>query len=113
MAGRYPGDPSDVLIFAFSAYWCVNAAKLCESLSKLTFADLKLPYNAIYYAEPVGAAIVCIFCVEILVRKIVALKKDWRVNHADTYCGHILCAAGYRNAYSILHGNIRRLCYPS
>ena len=51
----------DVLIFAFSAYWCVNAAKLCESLSKLTFADLKLPYNAIYYAEPVGAAIVCIF----------------------------------------------------
>ena len=68
----------DVLIFAFSAYWCVNAAKLCESLSKLTFADLKLPYNAIYYAEPVGAAIVCIFCVEILVRKIVALKKDWR-----------------------------------
>ena len=59
----------DVLIFAFSAYWCVNAAKLCESLSKLTFADLKLPYNAIYYAEPVGAAIVCIFCVEILVEK--------------------------------------------
>ena len=68
----------DVLIFAFSAYWCVNAAKLCESLSKLTFADLKLPYNAIYAAEPVGAAIVCIFCAEILVRKIVALKKDWR-----------------------------------
>lgn len=68
----------DLLIFAFSAYWCVNAERLCQSLAKLSFADLKLPYNAIYYAEPVGAFIICIFCIEILVNKLVALKKDWR-----------------------------------
>lgn len=68
----------DGMIFAFSAYWCFNAAKLCESLSKLRFADLKLPYNAIYYAEPVGAAIVCIFCVEVIVMKAIAFRKDWR-----------------------------------
>lgn len=68
----------DVLIFAFSAYWCVNAQKLCESLSKLSFADLKLPYNAIYYAEPIGALIVCVFCIEIFIEKVLAFKKDWR-----------------------------------
>lgn len=68
----------DGMIFVFSAYWCFNAGKLCESLSKLRFADLKLPYNAIYYAEPVGAAIVCLFCAEVIVLKVIALKKDWR-----------------------------------
>ena len=54
--------------------------KLCDSLSKLKFADLKLPYNTIYAAEPVGAAIVCIFGIEVIVRKIIAIRKDGRKN---------------------------------
>ena len=54
--------------------------KLCDSLSKLKFADLKLPYNTIYAAEPVGAAIVCIFGIEVIVRRIIAIRKDGRKN---------------------------------
>ena len=51
-----------------------------HSLSKLKFADLKLPYNTIYAAEPVGAAIVCIFGIEVIVRRIIAIRKDGRKN---------------------------------
>lgn len=70
----------DAGIVAFSAYWGINAVKLCDSLSKLKFADLKLPYNTIYAAEPVGAAIVCIFGIEVIVRRIIAIRKDGRKN---------------------------------
>lgn len=65
-------------ILAFSAYWCINGVKLCESLSKLVFADLKLPYNTVYFAEPVGAALICIFSIEVIVKRIISICKDRR-----------------------------------
>lgn len=67
-------------VFLFSAYWLVNSAKLCAGLSKLAFADLKLPYNTIYSAEPVGAAIICIFSIEIIARRIANMHGDRKEN---------------------------------
>ena len=72
----------DAGIVAFSAYWGINAVKLCDSLSKLKFADLKLTYNTIYETKPVGEAIVCIFGIEVIVRRIIAIRKDERQNPA-------------------------------
>lgn len=65
-------------ILIFSAYWCINGIKLCQSFSGIKFADLKLPYNLVYAAEPVGAAIICIFSVEVIVRRILDLRNERR-----------------------------------
>lgn len=65
-------------ILAFSAYWFVNGVKLCQSFGDIKFADLKLPYNTIYAAEPVGAAIICIFSVEVIARRILDLRNERR-----------------------------------
>lgn len=79
---KLPTPVQDVLAFAcelgilaFSAYWCVQSISLCRSLSRFSFADLKLPYNSVYLAEPVGAVIIMIFSIEVIVRRILAIRE--------------------------------------
>lgn len=59
---------SDLIILAFSVYWFYQSMQLCLSFRNFRFSGLKLPYNAIYAAEPVGAALIALFTVEVLLR---------------------------------------------
>ncbi len=61
---------SDLIILAFSGYWFYQSLQLCLSFQNFRFSGLKLPYNAIYAAEPVGAALIALFTVEVLLRHI-------------------------------------------
>ena len=66
----------ELLIFAFALFWFFQGIALCQKFGKFTFADLKLPYNTIYAAEPVGAALIALFSGEAFVRRLCSLRGE-------------------------------------
>ena len=65
----------EIALLVFSCYWFCQGLLLCSSVAGFTLSGLKLPYNALYAAEPVGAALIAVFSLELLVRHILELRK--------------------------------------
>ncbi len=57
----------EFMIIAFAVFWAFQGTKLCMSLAHFTLSGVNLPYNAVYSAQPVGAALIAIFGTEVLV----------------------------------------------
>lgn len=60
----------ELLIFAFAVFWFFQGIAICQKFAKFNFADLKLPYNTIYAAEPVGAALIALFSGEAFIKRL-------------------------------------------
>lgn len=65
----------EIAILVFSCYWFYQGILLCQSFVGFTLSGLKLPYNALYAAEPVGAALIVVFTIELLVNHIKQVKE--------------------------------------
>ncbi len=65
----------ELAIFAFAVFWFFQGLAICQKFARFNFADLKLPYNTIYAAEPVGAALIAIFSGEAFIRRLSAVLR--------------------------------------
>ncbi len=67
---------SEILIIAFAFFWAFQGSRFCISVADFSFSGIKIPYNAVYSAQPIGAALIGIFGLELLVNHILKIKKE-------------------------------------
>ena len=60
------------LIAAFAALYCVYSVQLCIRFSKKTLVGLGIKANWVYSAQVVGAALLCLFSLELVINRIIA-----------------------------------------
>ncbi len=58
---------AEIIILLFSVYWFYQSFQLCLSFQNFSFSGLKVPYNAIYAAEPTGAFLIAVYTLELIV----------------------------------------------
>ena len=58
---------AEIIILLFSVYWFYQSFQLCLSFHDFSFSGLKVPYNAIYAAEPTGAFLIAVYTLELIV----------------------------------------------
>jgi len=66
----------ELIVLGFALYWAYQSIALCSSFTSLKFSGIKIPYNIIYSAEPVGATLIAIFSVEIILNHIKAMLAE-------------------------------------
>lgn len=66
---------AEAIILLFSVYWFYQSFQLCLSFRNFYFAGFKVPYNAIYSAEPVGAILIAVYTAELIVRHIQEIRR--------------------------------------
>ena len=64
---RVVGHINLLFITGFSVYYFVHSLTLCLRSGKTIAAGIEIPMNYVYSAQPVGAGILLLVCIEMLV----------------------------------------------
>ncbi|MCI8567001.1 MAG: TRAP transporter small permease [Lachnospiraceae bacterium] len=65
----------EVLILAFSLFWCRQSLALCQEFAGRRLIGINLPYAAVYAAQPVGAAVMAVFSAEVIVKRLAGFGR--------------------------------------
>lgn len=63
----------EFLIACFAALYCYYSVRLCIKFAKKTLVGLGIKANWVYSAQVVGAGLLCLFVLELLINRAIAL----------------------------------------
>jgi len=63
------------LIAGFAGLYCYYSIQLCIKFSKKVLVGLGIKANWVYSAQIVGAGLLCLFCIELIINRIIAMKN--------------------------------------
>ena len=66
----------EALIAGFAGLYCYYSIQLCIKFSKKVLVGLGIKANWVYSAQIVGAGILCLFCIELLINRIIEMKNQ-------------------------------------
>ena len=83
IVNRLPKKAQDVfwvlcefLIAGFAALYCTYSIQLCQKFAKKTLVGLGIKAPWVYSSQIVGAAILCLFSVEVAVNRILRMRQE-------------------------------------
>ena len=65
----------EALIAGFAGLYCYYSVQLCIKFSKKILVGLGIKANWVYSAQIVGAGILCLFCIELFIKRVIELKN--------------------------------------
>ena len=65
----------EALIAGFAGLYCYYSIQLCIKFSKKVLVGLGIKANWVYSAQIVGAGLLCLFCIELIINRIIAMKN--------------------------------------
>ncbi len=65
----------ETLIAGFAGLYCYYSIQLCIKFSKKMLVGLGIKANWVYSAQIVGAGLLCLFCIELIINRIIAMKN--------------------------------------
>jgi len=66
----------EALIAGFAGLYCYYSIQLCIKFSKKVLVGLGIKANWVYSAQIVGAGLLCLFCIELIINRIIAMKNE-------------------------------------
>ena len=66
----------EALIAGFAGLYCYYSIQLCIKFSKKMRVGLGIKANWVYSAQIVGAGLLCLFSIELIINRIIAMKKQ-------------------------------------
>lgn len=65
----------ETLIAGFAGLYCYYSIQLCIKFSKKVLVGLGIKANWVYSAQIVGAGLLCLFSIELIINRIIAMKN--------------------------------------
>ena len=66
----------ETLIAGFAGLYCYYSIQLCIKFSKKVLVGLGIKANWVYSAQIIGAGLLCLFCIELIINRIIAMTKQ-------------------------------------
>ena len=66
----------ETLIGIFAGLYCYYSIQLCIKFSKKVLVGLGIKANWVYSAQIIGAGLLCLFCIELIINRIIAMTKQ-------------------------------------